>query len=805
MTHATSSSNYIDPYNACMHALSFCNALDFIPPATPLGKCIESYNAGTIQLDTTPTKSGSESYPLSQEAQNFVLDLLNATIPLYKNFTVTSFELLRSIHKKCRDLLWAHGTYWDTLMVGSTTPLPNTPLKKDWHNIDLILRVRLPKDAPNARDYFETLVTDTLHEFVTPPTEDNSFIKFKRLDALGTIITIGNEKRSLDLLLWYESDYLPELFTLNALALSFHSLILPTSQKKPLTVAPTNQIDSALMLSDRRLHIVRYQPTFRQGSTRNLGVFVKLLVLKTKGYLQPQQGLEELQRAVYLNTRKGAIKVIDDLFNSFREHLPQTAGAYLAHWLHWMLTLNDSKGIARRFDPPKGLLQTDKPFFNTLVNFLNTNEITPQNFAHLLKIVALIGYLQNQSDLFTLGIWDGTLHLRFKIDRQCYFQFPFEPHEILRNALSFAVSPVTRSLLLELFQQLKLTVKINTTELGRYSRTTEEDKNLMDHFLGILLPPAPVQPTPVLASPPRKIEKKTPSSKVALPLNTLLQNTHATSKHIFDTILLLHNRKAIFTSETPALAQLLNRALSNSIPPQPSFSSILNVLESVLTEISWNGTLQAEHQLGIRVLTRLGRILKRTKSPQEGRKAIKLAQQIYRSTSEAAPYKSIMEENGLIEKAKPLKGRVKVQKPWCTKRQLWIGVMLCAFIISTVAYIYFRSVVVAHDTNTSKFINRNIELCQFPHQHKWFSPEPQIVDPDGGIRLSQLPEVLSMRALELLPNGLYKIILFETNMGHFLCETTTPLCRLLSPEGVARAIELATRASPQLKNFRELT
>jgi hypothetical protein len=784
-----------------MHALKFCSTLDSAPSGTPLGKCIESYNDGTIQLDTTPTKPGSESYPLTEQAQNFVLDLLNAKIPLFSKFTLTSIELLRSIHKKCRDLLWAHGTYWDTLMVGSTTPLPNTPLKKDWHNIDLILRVRLPQDALNARDYFETLVTDAIKEFVSPSPQDSSFIKFKRLDALGTIITVGNENRSLDLLLWYENDYLPELFTMNALALPFHSLILPNSHPKPLTVVPTNQIDSALMLSDRRLHIVRYQPTFRQGSTRNLGVFVKLLILKTKGYLQPQQGLEELQRAVYLNTRKGSVKVIDDLFNSFKEHLPQTTGAYLAHWLHWMLTLNDSKGIPRRFEPPKSLLRTDKPFFNTLVNFLNTNQVTPQHFAHLLKIVAMIGYLQNQSDLFTLGIWDGTLHLRFKLDSQCYFQFPFEPHEIIRNALSFAVSPVTRSLLLELFKHLRLTVTIKIAELSRYTRTLEEDKNLMEHFLGILLPSAPVPPTPLPAPPPRKIEKKVTAPKTVLPLNSLLQNTKASSKHIFENLQMLHNHKATFTAETSALAKLLNRALSNSVPPQPTFSSILSVLETILTEISWNDTLQAEHQLGTRVLTRLGRIVKRTKSPEEGRQAIKLAQQIYTDTSEAAPYKAIMEEQGLISKPKPLKGRVSTRKPWCTRRQLWIGVMVGALLISIIAYMYFKTILKSHDS-ASKYINRGLELCQFPHQHQWFSPEPHVIDQDGGTRLRELPEVLSMRVLELFPNGTYRIILFETNIGHFLCEATTPLCRLLSPEGVARAMELASKilAVPSFMN-----
>jgi hypothetical protein len=115
---------------------------------------------------------------------------------------------------------------------------------------------------------------------------------------------------------------------------------------------------------------------------------------------------------------------------------------------------------------------------------------------------------------------------------------------------------------------------------------------------------------------------------------------------------------------------------------------------------------------------------------------------------------------------------------------------------------YFQSVLKAHHSASSKFVNRGIELCQFPHQHKWFSPEAHIVDQDGGTRLRQLPEVLSMRALELFPNGTYKIILFETNIGHFLCEATTPLCRLLTPEGVVRAMALATRplAVPSFMN-----
>ncbi len=805
MSYATTSSSYVDPYNACMHTLNFCNTLETLPKTTPLGKCVENYKKEIIQLDTTPTKSGTASYPLSEEATNFIHELLNSEIPLYSEFTLTPSALLKSIHKKCRDIRWAFGTYWDTLMVGSTTPLPGTPLKTDWHNIDLILRVRLPKDNFSSRDGFESLVTDSIHEFISPRPQDSSFIKFKRLDTLGTIITLGDENRSLDLLLWYESDYLPELFTLNALALSFHSLILPNAQQKPLTTISTNDVEATTMVSDRLHHIVRYQPSFKQGAARNLGVFVKLLVCKTKGYLQPQQGLEQLQRAVYLSTRKGTVKVIDDLYNSFKEHLPQTMGAFFAHWMHWMLSLSDSKGIQRPFEPPKHLLPTSLPFFNTLLDFINTNEITPQNFARLLKIVTLIGFLKNQGDTFTLGMWDGSLHLRLKIDHHSYFQFPFEPHEILQNALSFAVSPVTRTLLTKLFRQLNLDQKIEFTALSRYSSTIEEDKHLLDHFLGNLFPPSLVPSN----TPPRK-KRITP--KITLPLDSLLKNSQATSKHIFDTLQLLHDRKEAFKSETPALARLLNRALSNSIPPHPAFSTVLNVLESVLTEISWNETLQKEHQLGTKVITKLGRIHQRTKSPQESQRAIAIAQQITQSTPEASSYKSLMETSGLVAKTSSIKRKLTRQPSQLMKREILIKLTLCAALVSGIVYYYFRFVhhlfaskevssSVSQEITTTKYMNRGIELCQFPHQNKWFSSNPLVVDDNGGLRLDELPEVLSMRALELLPNGLYKIILFETSMGHFLCETLTPLCRLLTPEGVARAIELATQANPSLKHF----
>lgn len=452
-------------YNFFNNTVQFCSHIRLQAARnTPLDCCLRMIWERHLGVGALPT-SKIETWNMPELSQSCKITLwnhLNTSISL-SHHLVTPIKWLRNlvIISQGQKHLW---NYQDTILTGSALPMTAeywdlylnkfrnlepqlhndfrqklTPSKEPWKNLDALIRVQLGA-AADAKDEFEAAVLRALHLLVKDKmtTKEISFAtKRTHIGELGTVFTIGDETRSFDLMVWYppEEQGLPELFTQQGLYLRIHHLLGRNLKDWPSIRAETTGISPSILLADRCINSVRFHPHTFIGVVGNFGIFKKLMVMKTKGSLGPQSGLEAWALRIYQQVRQKPKFTLNDALQSYREHLPKTLGTLIAHFLHWMIVVRKAKdnpaqlalagGLTYPIDDltPEYLLQT----YLFIKNY-------PDKFSLLVNLIEfcqLLSYLQKPEQTVTFGIWEGLLTMRVSLDgsSNSFFQRQLNPRK----------------------------------------------------------------------------------------------------------------------------------------------------------------------------------------------------------------------------------------------------------------------------------------------------------------------------------------------------------------------------------------
>lgn len=320
----------------------------------------------------------------------------------------------------------------------------------DCHDLDIVIRMKLGEGA-NAVQDLESYVTRALRDLVKDKIAPDQLINHFRfymkgptpLGDYGTVFTIGDKHWKLDLVLLYSSEKedLSELFTRHGILLDIGYLLhVPVErwtdfnlQPQLVGVTPEN------FFVDRCTSIVRYEPWSAGANQNNWGLFVKYLVEQTKGRLSVQEGCQKNFQDIYKENRKDPRQVVRDARESYKDHLPNTFGVLIAHWLHWMTVVERAERIALSQQLKSKKYAGAPDYLTKTYDFIKNY---PEQFQFLLlalQFSALLGYLHHPENKVTCGMWEGHLCLRLCLDETApaYFQHPVCPLATLNNMGSF--------------------------------------------------------------------------------------------------------------------------------------------------------------------------------------------------------------------------------------------------------------------------------------------------------------------------------------------------------------------------------
>lgn len=449
---ACSSNVSLSGYECCQQTIKICKEAGFfIAKDSPLDRCLSLIRRDILDGTTFPVKEFTE-LPLpeySDVGKKHFLNLLKKRIPFGES-SVKPLKLLLKVKANSENKDWNYQVY----LCGSSLPfyidhpflsvtnLTGSNMAAYSHNIDILFRVRLGA-AEDARAQFEKELMTSIGEVAQLDFEAcTASIKAIHSEGRWTIITVGNETVTLDLMILYVTgkDVFPELYTQHAYFLPIDELIHHGEQALSSLQPTTAGITSTMLHVDRIVNICRRYPC-GELEENDPEYFRRITVLKTTGALGAQQGLEPWALSIYLHTPKKVQHVVGDARRSFEDHLPQTLGAFLAQWMHWMAAMSANEDVQQEM-----ALALDYPVAHSEPDYLKKTyafiKQHPSRFPLLLTIVefsSLLGYLTNPEGLITCGMWEGSLTLRCPLDGLpgIYFQFSVDPTNVFERLIKF--------------------------------------------------------------------------------------------------------------------------------------------------------------------------------------------------------------------------------------------------------------------------------------------------------------------------------------------------------------------------------
>lgn len=520
---STSGHNFLrqqasDPYQACFETLSLCKKIQFKPHEdTPLYRCLYLIWNGHLTCESFPAQSFEHLPPLyfSEMCKARMWESLTTKIRVGRS-EVDPISWFCNLMKLSVNKNWI---WWDSALNGSARSTskkywseqirrcaPNLDSQmrevycqrltrqQPWRNLDSVIRVQLGNSS-NAREVFEAAVWEALLNAVNENLRANdqpemgsrelyfaikpyTHIEGEGKRAQGTIYTINDGERSFDLTVWYlkYEEGLPEIYTQQGYSEPCHDLICLQAQ-----VFPHNQLAwpfkqwpykyvryegvyQNVFLVDSIVDIIRGYPRNDIKFESNFGLFKRLLVMMTKGSLCPQTDLKSWAWKIYRRARNTPQLAAYDAWQSYRDHLPQTLGALLAHRLHWIAEMQERTDTkSRQANGASNEKIRDKKIQKAQLAIISLKELVkklefpmtedvPEHLKQIyfflkkyplclpmlltvLDFVMLLGYLKNCGQSVTCGMLEGKFTLRLRLDNTSgsYFQRRLEPKEILRK------------------------------------------------------------------------------------------------------------------------------------------------------------------------------------------------------------------------------------------------------------------------------------------------------------------------------------------------------------------------------------
>lgn len=497
-------------HNSCNQTLRFCHAENFVfPKKSPLYKCLFLIWNGQIDYECFPLQYMDESAMpfLTSNCKMGLWLRLTTKIAMGSKF-VTPLQWLYKLITLSAGQDWI---YWWTDMVGSGIPTtdaywrtyllalgtfpPETHERisrafssknKQWSNLDVVIRVQLGT-APDVRDRFEETVKFAVYQLVQKHmtgTEVHYGVTGPiRIGNTGSIFTISDGTHSFDLFVYYAAvnQPLPVLFTQQGLCIPIHNAITSKFEVWPPMQPRTVEVSPSKYFVDRFADILCYQASKLVG---NFGMLKKFLLMMTKGSLGIQTGLSKWLLSTYMNARPDADHPAFDAFQSYREHLPNTLGALLCHWLHWMGAMqkvsqfNAQHILANKLvfnDVDKAEEHLQKTYY-----FIKQYPTQFRVLVMALEYVMLLGYLYRPGVHVTCGMWEGKLDLRLQMEKgvKAFFQYRLNPQKSLSKIYNFLraenIDPALKAETIQLIQAFLDTFQIN--------RDSREDTEVLRQY-----------------------------------------------------------------------------------------------------------------------------------------------------------------------------------------------------------------------------------------------------------------------------------------------------------------------------------
>lgn len=450
---ACSSTVSTDGYEICQQTVCYLKNAGFhIARDSPLDLCISLIGRGILDDAAKPTGDFEELqlHPFTEEGQKFIYCILTRDIP-FEGVSINLVKVLTEI----KTVSGSSGRkYHGAFLTGSCVPFciehPFIHQKEIsgsnsiayCQNIDVLVRVKL-ESGEDARDRFENDIVAVLKEITQLDFggyEGGS--KAKHHEERWTIFTFGNESMTVNLMFLFldDDEVFPELYTKNAYLLPIDDLIDNKEQELVPLQPKTIGITSTMLYVDRMTNICRYLPYYGSDETDS-GLFRWITTMKTFGDLGVQNGLQDWTLKVYLHAPKKTQHICDDLKRNFFDHIVDTFGAFLAHWLHWMAAMNGIGDIQQEMtqylDYP--VSDSEPDYLKRTYQFIKKY---PAHFSTLMTILefsTLLSYLKNPEGSVTCGMWDGWLALRTPLDGLpgIYFQFVVNPQSIFVRTIQF--------------------------------------------------------------------------------------------------------------------------------------------------------------------------------------------------------------------------------------------------------------------------------------------------------------------------------------------------------------------------------
>lgn len=310
----------------------------------------------------------------------------------------------------------------------------------EWANLDSLICVKRA-NTPEAIEQVENTVLEALKQLVS----EGSSIRIrdpKRINSnQGTFFTIAGREGSFDLLFWYlsESNPLPDFFSQKGIMVPIHDLLGKKRKSWPSVVPQLVNITPELLIADKCMNAVRYHSVSCVGADQNFGIFKKLIVMKTKGGLGLQSGLERWALDVFLYCFPESTSAGSHAQQSYFEHLPHKWGPHLVHRLHWFNAMMERKGAD---EAPHLLCDLQVPSLEDAPEFVKKSFSILKDMPHCAALLVKwwnlllhLSYLANPGRLVHLGMWEGDFSLCFPLDnsRAAVYQIPLKPLDTISN------------------------------------------------------------------------------------------------------------------------------------------------------------------------------------------------------------------------------------------------------------------------------------------------------------------------------------------------------------------------------------